>query len=113
MTDNAWTDIGPADDFTADERRCVTADGVHAIVFHVQGELYAIENRCPHAGLQLADGERNGLTLTCPYHGYTYNIKNGKNVDDPFYAERVRTFPVRIEAGRTQIQITPPPEEQA
>lgn len=100
-----WTDIGPADDFPVDAQSCVTADQAHLVVFNVGGDLHCIANVCPHAGLPLGDGERRGLTITCPYHGYTYNIKNGADIDDPEYGEPVTVYPIRVEDGRVQVAL--------
>lgn len=100
-----WTDIGPADDFPVGAQSCLTADQTHLVVFNVDGDLHCIANVCPHAGLPLGDGERRGLTITCPYHGYTYNIKNGADIDDPEYGEPVNVYPVRIEDGRVQVAL--------
>lgn len=106
MTEGSWTDLGPASDFPTDQQACVRAEGVPLVVMNVAGELYALKNMCPHAGRPLGDGERAGLTLTCPYHGYTYHIKTGKNIDFPDEQTPVQTFPVRFHEGRVQIQLT-------
>lgn len=106
MTEQPWTDLGPASDFPADNQRCVRADGVPLVVIHVDGAFYALENICPHAGRPLGDGERAGMTLTCPYHGYTYHIKTGRNIDYPEDETPVRTFPVRLHDDRVQVQLS-------
>lgn len=106
MTDEQWTDLGPVSDFPADNHRCVRAEGVPLVVINVAGEFYALENICPHAGRPLGDGERAGLTITCPYHGYTYHIKTGRNIVYPEDETPVRTFPVRLHDGRVHVQLT-------
>ncbi len=106
MTDQHWTDLGPAQDFPDDSHRCIRADGVPLVVINVAGELYALENICPHAGRPLGDGERRGMVLTCPYHGYAYHIKTGKNIVYPDDETPVRTFPIRWHDGRAQAQLT-------
>ena len=45
------------------------------------------------------------MTLTCPYHGYTYHIKTGKNIDFPDEERRATTFPIHVEGGRVQVQL--------
>jgi len=111
MTHNAWTDLGPANGFPVDAHTCLDTEGPDGkrrtalVVLHVGNEWYALENRCPHAGRPLGDGERAGLTLTCPYHGYTYHIRTGKNIDFPDEETPVRTYPIRVEAGRVMVQL--------
>ena len=47
-------------------------------VFNVGGELYAIENNCPHQGGPLADGWMEGALVTCPWHGWCFDVRSGK-----------------------------------
>lgn len=103
--DTPWTDLGPIENFPDSVHTCIAVKDEPVLVINAGGTLYAIENRCPHAGRPLDEGERAGLILTCPYHGYTYNIKTGKNIDAPDEESPVRTYPVRIEAGRVSIRL--------
>lgn len=105
MTDGVWTDIGPKENFPTDQQVCVDRPDARLVVMNVGGELYAVENQCPHAGRPLGDGERRGMTITCPYHGYTYHIKTGKNIDNPDYETPVKTFPVRLNDARVEVQL--------
>jgi len=108
-----WTDLGPEDNFSKDQQACVDIQGVRLVVMNVNGAFFALENHCPHAGRPLGDGERRGMTITCPYHGYTYHIKTGKNIDNPEYETPARTFPIRVHEGRVQAQLTTDKEESA
>jgi len=102
-----WTDAGPVDDLPEGQRRCTTLAGKPVILFHQGGKLRAVQNICPHAGLPLADGELRGRVLTCPFHGYSYDIATGRNVDFPHEEPPVRTYPVRVQAGRIEVDLTP------
>ncbi len=106
MTESPWTDLGPADNFPNDQQACIDALGVRLVVMNVGGEFYAVENICPHAGRPLGDGERRGMTITCPYHGYTYHIKTGKSIVNPDDEMPVRTFPIRLHRGRVEAQLS-------
>ncbi|GAB4186254.1 MAG: hypothetical protein Kow00105_00710 [Phycisphaeraceae bacterium] len=105
MSDQKWLDIGSVTGFTADGHQCFNIGHLSLVVLRVGDRWYAIENRCPHAGLPLGEGERRGMTLTCPYHGYTYHIGTGRNIDFPDVDPPVRTFPVRVELGRLQVRV--------
>ena len=92
------------DELPDGERKCVTAQGRPLAVFNVGGELRAIENICPHAGMPLAEGEIEGKVLTCPFHGFAFDIDTGKNVefeDD----EPVTRFPVKVRDGDEKIVV--------
>ncbi len=105
MTDQKWLDIGPVTGFRANDQQCLNVGRLSLVLLRVDGHWYAIENRCPHAGLPLGDGERRGMTLTCPYHGYTYHIGTGRNIDFPDVEPPVRTFPVQVVEGRLQVRV--------
>lgn len=45
---------------------------------NIEGSFYAISNRCLHRGGPLGQGPLNGTTLTCPWHGWGYNMTTGK-----------------------------------
>ncbi|MBT3222578.1 MAG: Rieske (2Fe-2S) protein [Proteobacteria bacterium] len=46
-------------------------------IANVDGEFFAVSNRCPHAGGPIGDGALEGHTVTCPYHGWSYNLQDG------------------------------------
>jgi len=46
-------------------------------VFNVDGTFYAIDNVCKHRGGPLGEGELDSDTVTCPWHGWQYNVKTG------------------------------------
>ena len=46
-----------------------------------QGKVFALQDRCAHRGIPLSAGVRlSSGTITCPYHGWTYELKSGKLV---------------------------------
>ena len=100
-----WTDIADADELPEGGRLCTTVAGKTVVVLNVGGTPYAIANQCPHAGRPLEDGEVQGLVITCPYHGYAYNLRNGNNLDYPDIEPPVPTYPARIEADKVKVQI--------
>ena len=48
-------------------------------VFNVDGKFYAINDVCGHRGGPLAEGELDGTTVICPWHGWRYNVTTGAN----------------------------------
>lgn len=102
-----WTDIAKADDLPEGGRLCVSVSGRPLVVLRVNHEVYAIDNVCPHAGRPLEEGEVRGKTITCPFHGYAYNLATGANLDQPDIEPPVQTYQTRIEAGILQVRIPP------
>jgi nitrite reductase/ring-hydroxylating ferredoxin subunit len=78
-------------------------------VYHVKGRLHAIEDRCPHAGAVLSEGELEGLVLTCPRHGSQFDVCRGERVRGPADIG-LQTFSLLEEGGQVYLLLpqTPP-----
>jgi nitrite reductase (NADH) small subunit len=48
--------------------------GVVVALFNVGGEFHAIQNKCPHRGGPLGEGELNGQVVTCPWHAWSFDV---------------------------------------
>ncbi len=60
----------------------LSGDGVDVILARVDGEIFAVDKRCPHQGGFLADGPMtDGKYLTCPLHHYHFDPKNGSCIN--------------------------------
>ncbi len=55
-------------------------DGTTIALANVDGKFYAINNTCLHRGGPLGEGELEGKVLTCPWHGWQYDVTTGKVV---------------------------------
>ncbi len=102
-----WVEVCGDGEVGDGQKTCATVDGVPVVVCRVDGELTAFQNTCPHAGLPLGDGDLTGKIIIRPFHGYTYNVENGKNVD---FDDDVplATFPVRCDNGKIEVQLVDP-----
>ena len=81
-------------------------------VFNIDGALFAIDDRCPHSGASLGLGTVEGHTVTCPWHGWKFDLQSGGCVGRT--SDPVRCFPVsRDVAGRLLIDVTPTADEAA
>ncbi len=76
-----------------------TINGQHVAVFNIDGELFAFEDECPHVGGSLGSGKLEGKLVTCPNHGWQFDVTDGKcvTVDRCDDGALVETYPVRIE----------------
>src|SRR3990172_11413326 len=63
----------------------------------VAGVVYARDNRCPHEGGPLGDGELEGATIECPSHQWRFDVRTGAWAHDP--SVRAKTYDVRVEHG--------------
>ncbi len=63
--------------------KVVDLNGRAIAVFNCDGTFYAIDNTCKHQGGPLGEGELAGRVVTCPWHGWTYDVSTGISPDDP------------------------------
>ncbi len=72
-------------------------DPFHVLVALVDGEPVAIEDACNHAGASLSEGERKGDCVSCPMHGYLFDLKTGRLVEPRGLCTDQRTFVARFD----------------
>lgn len=85
------------------EMRVVDLPGCQVVLRNVGGNLIAIENACPHRGGPVGEGEIEGDTITCPWHGWSFNLNSGQSTMNP--AAVVRLFPCRAEGDDVVIDV--------
>lgn len=83
------------DEILPDSCKVVSVLGRKIALFNVDGELFATDNACPHAGGQLGEGDLDGHTVTCPFHAFQYDVRTGACVEGQ--ADAVETVRVKID----------------
>jgi nitrite reductase (NADH) small subunit len=66
-------------------------------LFNVEGRVHALEGHCPHAGGPLGEGFLSGRHVTCPLHGWEFDVTTGEFTDDA--GIRLRLYDVKVEDG--------------
>ena len=74
-------------------------------VFNLNGEFFALDNQCPHAGASLAHGEIEGDTVSCRIHYWRFSIRDGKYLDNGPPGKDARTIPVRVVGNQVQVKL--------
>jgi nitrite reductase/ring-hydroxylating ferredoxin subunit len=68
---------------------------------NIGGEFYAIDNTCLHRGGPLGEGELRGTIVTCPWHGWEYDVTTGKTVQNPNAG--VKCFKVEVRGDEVYV----------
>lgn len=74
-------------------------------IFNVDGELYALENLCPHQGGPIAEGWVEGATVTCPWHAWCFDLRTGTMTLGDFAT--IPRFDVRIDDAGVYVSQEP------
>ena len=94
-------DAGRAEDLSDGMVRTAHAFGMRLAVGNAGGAYFAIEATCPHANGPLDLGELHGTTLTCPIHGFDFDVRTGACITDPRCG--VKALPVELRGGHVWV----------
>ena len=83
--------------------KVVEVGGKTIAVFNCDGAFYAIENTCRHRGGPLGEGSLAGNTVTCPWHGWEYDVASGACQTDPSIT--VQAFSVTVEGDDVLVAV--------
>jgi nitrite reductase/ring-hydroxylating ferredoxin subunit len=97
------TVVADAADIPDGERLIVEVGDRSIGVFHHGGKWYALLNYCLHRGGPVATGSLEGDTLTCPWHGYQYDVTTGKFLLDPGVG--LDAFSAEVTDGKVHLRI--------
>jgi nitrite reductase/ring-hydroxylating ferredoxin subunit len=111
--------VARVDEIGPGKRKIIDVAGRSIGIFNIDGEFFALRNRCPHQGGPLCSGilwgsvisngpgdyqySRPGEIVRCPWHGWEFDVRTGQSWVDP----------VRLRVRRYQVSIAPDPAESA
>ncbi len=81
----------------------VSVEGQDLLLVNLKGSIYAVETECPHQGAPLAAALVRDTYLSCPRHGYRFELKDGSCKEHPECL--LKTWPVRIENGEIIVDL--------
>ena len=102
----AEIEVCPVDELPPGEVKIVHVGALALGVYNLNGEFYALEDRCSHDDGPLAEGDFDpdlGVAI-CPRHGANIDIRTGVPRTLPA-VEPVATFPVVIEDGTVKVEV--------
>jgi 3-phenylpropionate/trans-cinnamate dioxygenase ferredoxin subunit len=102
----AWIDVCAADEIAPGATRTADAGGHKLLLCRTGDAYFAVENKCSHTGALMTRGRLRGDCIVCPVHGARFQLRDGKHLTPPA-SSGLRTFKLRIEAGRIQVDPTP------
>jgi len=116
--------VGKEVDFGDLDRKIVVQGDLQIGVFRVNGSFHAYENECVHRGGPVCQGKimnrveevlgddqtsrglrfsEDRVHIICPWHGYEYDVKSGRNAGDPKL--RLRKFDTEVRSGGVYVLI--------
>jgi nitrite reductase/ring-hydroxylating ferredoxin subunit len=98
-----WVDVALSESIAEGAAIEVVWSGEIVAIFRQQGRLYAIDGMCAHQGGPLAQGRVVAGCVTCPWHGWQYELATG--IQTVNRQPLQRTYEVREQEGKVQVQV--------
>lgn len=96
--------VANLDDLSEKEGKAIRINNLAIALFKLSsGEVFAIENSCPHIGVPLDNGLIEEKNITCLWHGWCFNLQTGDSTNCP--GVKVQTYPVKIEGNKIWLEI--------
>ncbi|MAG91116.1 non-heme iron oxygenase ferredoxin subunit [Candidatus Woesearchaeota archaeon] len=95
--------VANKNDLKPGENKVVNVNGTDVGLFNVDGEFVAINNACPHKGGPLGEGMLEGDVVTCPWHGWQFNVKTGVSPVMP--TAKVSCYQVKVEGDDVLVSL--------
>ena len=100
-----WKPIADAHDCPPGSAMETVVDDRIVALFNVDGQYYALDGICAHQGGPVGKGSLDGCIVTCPWHGWQYDVRTGANQVNRSVSQA--TLPVKIEDDQVYVQVEP------
>ena len=90
-----FVSVAKVSDIQPGQSKTVYVDGKSIAVFNEDGTFYAIDDTCLYRGGPLGDGELEGHVVSCPWHGWQYDVKTGVSITNP--AAHVSCYQTKVD----------------
>lgn len=99
--------VAALDEIAADRPTLVEVHGVRVVLARAGEKIYACGDVCTHRGGPLGEGKLSGTRLTCPWHGWMFDVRTGQCAF-PQRGAAVPSYAVRVDGNDVFVDVSPP-----
>ena len=99
-----WKAVADLAHLQHNKPRVVEVDGKQVLLYRSGDAIYAVGNRCAHAGGPLNEGKFKGSCVECPWHNSVFDMRDGSIVHGPTTHVQPR-FETRVRDGQVEIRL--------
>jgi len=100
-----WTSALALDDLPPGQAKLFRHGDFRVALFRLaDGDVFAVDNACPHEGYPLVQGEVKNGVLTCAWHNFKFQLGSGACLKGD---EDVRAYATRVRDGQVEVDLTP------
>ncbi|HEY8395048.1 MAG TPA: NifU family protein [Thermaerobacter sp.] len=102
LEEKGWVEGPPVTALEEGRPFRLQVDDHDMLLIRLESRIMAFRNKCPHMGMPLHGGTVHGTVLTCPWHGFQFDLTNGECLTVPHV--QLEPFPVRVEGQRVWVR---------
>ena len=72
--------VAKVSELQENQGKLVNVNGKEIALFKINNQFFAVDNMCLHMGGSLSEGEIENNNITCPLHGWQFDLKTGNNI---------------------------------
>lgn len=95
--------VASIDEVAEGERLLVEVRGKAVAIFRFSGELFAVDDTCPHKGGSLHEGKLEDGIVSCPWHEWQFDLRTGICPINPL--SKIETYPVSVEGDSIFVEV--------
>ena len=83
--------------------KLVSIQGTPILLIMQQGQIFAINNRCPHMACSFSGGTLDGLVIICPCHDWRFDLITGEYEEAPGF--KLTKYDWKIKSGKIWVKL--------
>jgi len=99
----SFVKLATLDELPPGSMKEVEVEGLVIGLFNVGGEISAMDGICPHQGGPLVEGDLEGCKVTCPWHGWEFDVRTGRTSVGPKIVQTI--YPVKISENDILVEV--------
>ena len=103
MSEGPFVAVARVEELPPGTLKAVRAGDAEIALAHCNGGIYAVQAHCLHLQGPLAEGHLEDCVLTCPWHGWQYDVRSGENEFD--LAINLQTYDVQVDDGEIRVRV--------
>jgi nitrite reductase (NADH) small subunit len=95
--------VATTSDVSPGQGHIVEVDGNQIAIWNINGTYYAFQNICPHRGGPVGEGEVEDNTITCPWHGFRFDLRTGTCAFNP--AMKLTLYDIQVDGSDIKLNL--------
>ena len=90
--------VGRTTDIISGQMKKISSDENEIVIININGDYFAIDDTCTHAGGSISEGKLDDSTIICDWHGAQFECRSGKLIKFPGEINDLRSYDVVVES---------------